>query len=92
MEILKFVSWVWLKSMSQSDRQLTVLIVWSISATSVCLYVTGSILWSITALICSFFLGVIALMLIELVRSKWQQYKRFKDREAQAIINALRGK
>lgn len=91
MEIFKFVAWVWLKNMNKYDRQLAYLIVWTLTSPVVCWFITHSIIASGAALVLSFLCGFLLLVLAEKVSEKWHQYKRVKAREAQSIIDALRG-
>lgn len=90
MEIYKFIKWMWSR-VHRHDKQGVIVILFTI-VTGILLQIYGvsvaaTIALSVLALIGS----VIAVVLYNHILNLWDRYQSIKEKEANSIINKLRG-
>lgn len=92
MEIFKFISWWWFKRLTAAYRRVVLLLLSAVLLALIAGYVTTSISWAITTFVFSIVAIILVAELVETLTYRWQEFKRFKEREADAVINALKGR
>lgn len=87
MEFFRFIKWQW-AHIGRDTKQISLVIILSIAQMVFSIYM----LYSFWIVVFTTFLVMIGIILFyEEVRAAWTNYKKFKGREAEEIMQRLRG-
>jgi amino acid permease len=94
MEIIKFLKWQW-NRLEKSEKCMAVIITVSLIVAAICGYIAAPhLVWPMVAFVgflFTAFLQFLVYVVYESISSRWKLYKEEQEKEAQKIMDKLRG-